>query len=168
MVKLIFIYLFSYLLTYLLRTCIGVLLEKLTGFQLVKKFPTFYGTRRFITTFTSANHLSLSWTSSIQSISPHRTSWRSILILSSHLCLTPGSPSGLFPSGFPGKANRCIFATLHFEHTKNRKGIRGTENIVHWVTLHSGSSFWGEVWGIIFATHNFGQNFFFTEAVVSS
>jgi hypothetical protein len=34
-----------------------VLLEKLTGLQLVKKFPTFYGTR--ITTFTSARYLSL-------------------------------------------------------------------------------------------------------------
>ena len=31
-----------------------VLLEKLTGFQLVKNFPAFYGTRRFITTITSA------------------------------------------------------------------------------------------------------------------
>jgi hypothetical protein len=31
-----------------------VLLEKLTGFQLVKKFPAFYGTRRFITAHTSA------------------------------------------------------------------------------------------------------------------
>ena len=29
--------------------------------QLVKKFPTFYGTRRFITAFTSARHPSLSW-----------------------------------------------------------------------------------------------------------
>ena len=28
-----------------------VLLEKLTGSQLVKKFPAFYGTRRFITPF---------------------------------------------------------------------------------------------------------------------
>jgi hypothetical protein len=37
-----------------------VLLEKLTGFQLVKKFPTFYGTQRFIAAFTSACHLSLS------------------------------------------------------------------------------------------------------------
>ena len=35
-----------------------------------------------------------SWASSIQSIPPHLTSWRSILILSSHLCL------GFFPSGF--------------------------------------------------------------------
>jgi hypothetical protein len=38
-----------------------VLLEKLTGLQLVKKFPAFYGTRRFITAFASAaRHLSLS------------------------------------------------------------------------------------------------------------
>jgi hypothetical protein len=35
-----------------------VLLEKLTGSQLVKKFPAFYGTRRFITAFTRAHHLS--------------------------------------------------------------------------------------------------------------
>jgi hypothetical protein len=41
------------------------LLEKLTVSQLVKKFPTFYGTRRFITAFTRACHLSLSRASSI-------------------------------------------------------------------------------------------------------
>jgi hypothetical protein len=46
-----------------------VLLEKLTGLQLVKKFPKCYRTRMFITAFTSACHLSLSWASSIQSIS---------------------------------------------------------------------------------------------------
>ena len=45
--------------------------------------------------------LSLSWASPIQSIYPHPTSWRSILILSTHLRL--GLPSGLFPSGFPTK-----------------------------------------------------------------
>jgi hypothetical protein len=46
--------------TYLLTPCSRVLLEKLTGFQLVKKSPAFYGTRRFITVFTTARHLSLS------------------------------------------------------------------------------------------------------------
>jgi hypothetical protein len=67
-------------------------------FPLVKKFPAFYGTRRFITAFRSACHLSLSWTSSIQSIPLHHTSWRSILILSSHL--RPSLPHGLLTSGF--------------------------------------------------------------------
>jgi hypothetical protein len=38
-----------------------VLLEKLPGLQLVKKFAAFYGTRRFTTSFTSARHLSLTW-----------------------------------------------------------------------------------------------------------
>ena len=69
--------------------------------QLVKKFPAFHGTRRFITALTSVRHLSLSWASPIQSIYPHSTSWRSILILSTHLRL--GLPSGLLPSGFPSK-----------------------------------------------------------------
>jgi len=50
---------------YLLPSWSSVLLEKLTGFQLVKKFPAFYGTRRFITAFTSARQLFLSWASSI-------------------------------------------------------------------------------------------------------
>ena len=77
---------FTYLLIYLLTPCSRVLLEKLTGLQLVKKF-SFYGTRRFITAFTSDRQLSLSWASSIQSIPPHPTSWRSILMLSSHLRL---------------------------------------------------------------------------------
>ena len=45
---------------YLLTPWSRVLLEKLTGLQLVKKFPAFYGTRKFITVFTSARHLSLS------------------------------------------------------------------------------------------------------------
>jgi hypothetical protein len=34
--------------------------EKLRSPQLLKKFPTFYGTPRFITAFTTARHWSLS------------------------------------------------------------------------------------------------------------
>jgi hypothetical protein len=45
---------------YLLTPWSRVLPEKLTGLQLVKKFPTFYGTRKFITVLTSTRHLSLS------------------------------------------------------------------------------------------------------------
>ena len=70
---------YSYLLTY---SMVQSPSEKLTGLQLVKKFPEFHGTRRFITALTSFRHLSLSWASPIQSIYPHPTSWTSILILS--------------------------------------------------------------------------------------
>ena len=84
---------------YLFTPWCRVLLEKLTGLQLVKKFPAFHGTRRFITALTSVRHLSLSWASIIQSIYTHPTSWRSILILSTHLRL--GLPSGSFPPVSP-------------------------------------------------------------------
>jgi hypothetical protein len=55
-------------LTYLLTPYSTVLFEKLTGLQLVKKFPALYKTRWFITA--SARHLSLPWASAIQSIPP--------------------------------------------------------------------------------------------------
>ena len=100
-------YLLIYFLTYVLTPWSRVLPEKLTGSQLIKKFPTFYGTGRFITAFTSTRHMSLSWASSIQSMSPHSTSWSSILILSSHLRL--GLPSDLFYSGFP---TRTLYTPL--------------------------------------------------------
>jgi len=57
-----------------------VLLEKLT--------------LTFITAFTSARHLSLSWARSIQSMLPQPPSWRSSNV---HL----GLPNGLFPLSFP-------------------------------------------------------------------
>jgi len=42
--------------TYLLTPWCRVLLEKLTGLQLGKKFPAFHGTRRFITALTSVRY----------------------------------------------------------------------------------------------------------------
>ena len=88
------LYTITYLLTYHKEQSTSWETNRFSASQ--KKFPALYGTRRFITAVTSARHLSLSWVSSIQSIPPHPTSWRSILILSSHLRL--GLPSGLFPS----------------------------------------------------------------------
>jgi hypothetical protein len=44
---------------YLLTPWSRVLPEKLKRPKLLKKFPAFYGMRRFITTFTIAHHLSL-------------------------------------------------------------------------------------------------------------
>ena len=85
---------------YLLTPWCRVLLENVTGLQLVKKFPAFHGARRFITALTSVRQLLLSWASPIESIYPHPTSWTSVL-LSTHLRLV--LPSGLFPSSFPTK-----------------------------------------------------------------
>jgi len=65
----------------------SVLRKKLIVTQLLKKLPTFFGTRRFITVFTKTNHLSLSWARCIQSTSSHPVSWtsvRSIKCLSKH------------------------------------------------------------------------------------
>ena len=120
-------YLLNYLCTfflinllYLLTPRSIVLLEMLTGSQLVKKFLAFYGTRKFITVFTSARHLSLSWANSIQSMPSHPTSWGSILILCSPLRLGPSkwSLSLRFPHQNPVYASplpKC--ATFPAHHT---------------------------------------------------
>ena len=65
----------SFFFFYNLICCRRVLLEKLIGSMLVKKFPAFYGTLKFITAFTSASQINAVH-------APHPTSWRSILILS--------------------------------------------------------------------------------------
>jgi len=100
--------------TYLLTPRCRVLLEQLTGLQLVKKFPAFHETRRFITALTTVRHLYLSWASPLQSTYPHPTSCRSILILSIHLRLF--RPSVLLPSGFPTKTLYTPLSSTHTRH----------------------------------------------------
>jgi len=60
----------------------------------------------FITVFTSVTHLS---PTELARSSPYSTSWMSILILYSHICL--GIPTGSFPQALPPKRStiRAIF-----------------------------------------------------------
>ena len=89
-----------HLLTYLLTYSMEHSPWEANRFAASQEIPAFYETRRFITAFTSAPPLpSLSQLEPV--LTPHPTSWRSILILFFHICL--GLPSGLFLSGFPTK-----------------------------------------------------------------
>jgi hypothetical protein len=74
----------------------SALLEKPPVAQIFKNFPTYYGTRSFITVFTSALHWSLSW-----AWSDHTTPcYLSQIHLNITLPLRLDLPSGLFPSDF--------------------------------------------------------------------
>jgi hypothetical protein len=104
-------------------------LQKLTSSQLVKKFPAFYGTQRFITAFTSARHLSLYLARSIQSMPPFPIP-EDLSYYYPPLGL--GLQSGLFPSGFPIKIlyaplpspphtcyMPCLSHSSQFDHPNN-------------------------------------------------
>jgi hypothetical protein len=57
-----------------------VILEKQNSFQLVKKFPAFYGTQMFITEFTEVRHWALTWATWIQYMPSYSNSLISIKI----------------------------------------------------------------------------------------
>ena len=102
---------FTHIPTYFLTPWSRVLLEKLTGFQPVKKFPAFYGTPRFITAFTSARHLSLSSSISIQSIPP--TYYFLKIHLNIILPSNPGSPNCSISLRFPHQNHVYAFPLPH-------------------------------------------------------
>jgi len=95
--------------------------------QLVKKFPAFHGTRRFITALTSFRHLSLSWASPIQSIYPHPTY---LEIHSNIHPSTPRSPQWFLPSAFPTK-------TLHTPLSSPIRATCPAHLIIHFVVVQA-------------------------------
>ena len=95
----IYIYIYTHIHTHLIQGAESFFRSWPVNFAASQEIPRICGTRKFLTVPTSArHHPSLSWANSIQSPRAPPTSWRSILILSSHLRL--GLHNGLFPSGF--------------------------------------------------------------------
>ena len=96
--------------------------EKLTDSQLVKKFPTFYGIQKFITMFTKACHLLLSWTRQIHSTQPNHISLRYCLLI--FVCNVPccciyrcGNPQHSYFICIPLIQNSPIQPSLTFHIT---------------------------------------------------
>ena len=101
-------------------------------FAASQEIRAFHGTRRLITALTRLRHPSLSWASPIQSVYTHPTSWRSILILFTHLLL--GFPSGLLPSGFPTETHYTPYPHPYAPHAQPISFFSILSPAQYWVT----------------------------------
>jgi hypothetical protein len=96
----------TYVLTHSLNPWCRVLLEKLNGFQEIKKIPSFCRTRGFITVFTRARHLYHE---------PDQSNPCTNILLNINLESMLRSPSRLFPSGF---FHQKTVYTSYLRHTR--------------------------------------------------
>ena len=108
------------------------------------KFLAIYVSRMFITTLTTARHLSLSCARSIQSVPPHLTSWKSISISFSHLrlCL----PRGYFPQVSPPKPCKNLSCLSFLPHVPPISFF-----LIAWIIL-LGSTYHKAPLDVVFAT----------------
>jgi len=111
------------LLTHLLTPWSRVILEKLTGSQLVKKFPAFYWTPKFITALTSARHLSLSWAPQPQSrmVNKYTSDSWCLVSCNSTRCL---AYFYFTPIKYGRKALRVLWHSLILRKGRHRGGCR--------------------------------------------
>jgi hypothetical protein len=97
-----------YIFWYYLTPRSRVLLENLAVSQLVKKFPAVYGTRRFVTVFTTI----LSQMNPVHILPSYLQKIHFTIVL--HLCV--GFRSGLFPSDILNKIWFPLFLPLYMLH----------------------------------------------------
>jgi hypothetical protein len=126
--------------------CSRFLHEKLMRPQLAKKFPTFYGTRWFITPFTRTLHLSLSWVRLIQSLPLYQRMETHFNII--HLCVS-GFSKWLVSFRFPHQKPCKHFPLPHVPHappiafflswTPEKYLVRGTDHIAAHHAVYSTS-----------------------------
>jgi len=109
-----------------------VRLEKLIVTQLLKKFPAFYGTPRFITLFTTARHWSLCWAIWIRSTTYHPISIHSNITFPS----TPRS-SELSPT--------FVITDQHFERIYHRSHERYVPRPSHHPWFNHPNNIWWSV-----------------------
>jgi len=100
---------------YLLTPRSRVPIEKLPGFQQVKKFPALYVIQRFITAFTSARHVSLSLSSSTHSVPPH---------LNIGLPSMPGPPKWSLSLRFPHRNPVYVSPVPHTRYMPSQSNSR--------------------------------------------
>jgi hypothetical protein len=113
--------------SYLLHGAESFLRSKPVNFAASQEIHRIYGTRKSLTVPTSARYLYLSWANSIQSPRPPPTSWRSILILSSHLW-GERSSGGIWK--FRTSSFKCY---VDHSHTMYSSGNMDIRNWVHHV-----------------------------------
>jgi hypothetical protein len=108
----------------------------LTSFQLVKKFLAFYGTWRFITAFTRARHLPLSWAPG-----PRFSMWifRNKIRFCGENLLAP-RPTPKLEDNHLSAFRDCLFnifaATLHIGGRSSIRNLRTRHAVVTWTQYH--------------------------------
>ena len=121
-----------------LLTAWSRVLEKLTGSQLVKKFPAFYETRRFITAFTSARHLSVSWASSLFLSIPHQSPVYTSPLPIRATCPTHLTLLDLIAQTILGEVHRSLSPSIcSFLHSAVTSSLLGPNILLNTLSLRS-------------------------------